>query len=385
VAERLDLSVPILHGPGCAAEVAACLAALPARRALVVTDPGVMAAGHAEVVIRALAAAGLHVAVFDDVHENPTTLDVRACADAARSHRADLLVAVGGGSSMDAAKGCNFLVTNGGDMRDYWGVDKAPEPMLPFVAVPTTAGTGSECQRFALISDPNTHAKMACGDRKALARMAFLDPVLTLTQPPFVTACTGMDALSHAVEAAVTRRATPESTRLARDAFRLLIHALPTVMREPANLAARAAMQLGAAMAGAAIEYSMLGAAHAAANPLTAHHHLVHGQAVGLMLPGVVRFNGRDPAVATTYRELLTYAGLAAADCPSPDAVARLETLLRERLTDTALAAPLAAFGLTGDDLPRLSRDAAAQWTAQFNPRPVAAPDFEELYRHALA
>lgn len=383
--ERLELSVPVLHGAGCAAEAASCLADLTGRHALVVTDPGVMSAGHADVVIRALEAAGFHVGIFDAVHENPTTLDVQACVEAARTHRAEVLVAVGGGSSMDAAKGCNFILTNGGRMQDYWGVDKAPEPMLPFVAVPTTAGTGSECQRFALISDPQTHRKMACGDRKTLARMAFLDPVLTLTQPGFVTACTGMDALSHAVEAAVTNRATPRSVALARDAFRLIVHALPTVMEDPGNLPARSDMQLGAAMAGAAIEFSMLGAAHSAANPLTAHFDVVHGQAVGLMLPGIVRRNGRDPAVAAGYRDLLAHADLVAPDCPPPDAVAHLESILRQRLVCTGLAAALGDFGVSEDDLPQLSRNATEQWTAQFNPCLLDETDFENLYRDALS
>src|SRR5439155_13420275 len=132
--------------------------------------------------------------------ENPTTRCGEECVASARSARIDALVALGGGSSLDTAKGCNFLLTNGGTMRDYWGVGKASKPMLPLLAIPTTAGTGSECQSFALISDEQTHQKMACGDPKAAAAIALLDPRLTFSQPARVTSCTGIDAIAHVVE-----------------------------------------------------------------------------------------------------------------------------------------------------------------------------------------
>ena len=134
------------------------------------------------------------VARFERVTENPTTEVVDDCVAVARQEQSDFLVGLGGGSSMDTAKGCNFLLTNGGRMEDYWGVGKALRPMLPLIAVPTTAGTGSECQSFALIAHPQTHVKMACGDPKAAARVAILDPELTLTQPAALAAATGMDA-----------------------------------------------------------------------------------------------------------------------------------------------------------------------------------------------
>ena len=137
---------------------------------------------------------------------------------------------------MDTAKGCNFLLTNGGRMEDYWGVGKATRPMLPLIAIPTTAGTGSECQSFALITHPQTHVKMACGDPKAAARVAILDPELTLTQPPAVAAATGMDALSHAIETAVTRRRNPISQMLSREAFRLCARGLGWVFEHPQDV-----------------------------------------------------------------------------------------------------------------------------------------------------
>src|SRR6185295_4503976 len=154
--------------------------------------------------------------------ENPTSRCVDDCLSVAKSAGIDTIIGLGGGSSMDTAKGCNFLFTNGGRMQDYWGVGKAARPMLPFIAIPTTAGTGSECQSAALIVDEETHQKMACLDPKAAARIALLDPALTLTKPRRVTALTGLDALVHALETSVTTRRNSISSLFAREAFRLV-------------------------------------------------------------------------------------------------------------------------------------------------------------------
>ncbi|HTH48335.1 MAG TPA: iron-containing alcohol dehydrogenase, partial [Candidatus Limnocylindria bacterium] len=171
-------------------------------RVLLVTDRGIVAAGHAERARLSLSRAGLEVTLFAEVRENPSTADVAGCLAIAQAARVDLIVGLGGGSSMDTAKGTNLLLTNGGQMQDYWGVGKATRPLLPLIAIPTTAGTGSECQSAALIADETTHQKMACLDPKAAARIAVLDPELTVSQPPRVTAMTGVDALAHAVETA---------------------------------------------------------------------------------------------------------------------------------------------------------------------------------------
>jgi alcohol dehydrogenase len=313
---------------------------LGVRRALLVTDKGIIAAGHAGRACGFIAAAGLQVEVFDQVRENPTTLDVARCVEFARKAEVDLLIGLGGGSSMDTAKGCNFLLTNGGEMRDYWGVGKATKPMLPLIAVPTTAGTGSECQCAALIADEETHQKMACLDPKAAARVAILDPLLTLSQPSAVTACTGVDALAHALESAVTRKRNPISAIYSREAFRLCFLSLARVLESPRDVEARARMQLGAAFSGLAIENSMLGAAHSAANPLTAHHGVVHGQAVGLMLPGVIEFNALLPEIETIYLDLAMHVGLRS--------VHDLASGVRKELTLAGLSAPLASLGGNG-------------------------------------
>ncbi|MGD0261716.1 MAG: iron-containing alcohol dehydrogenase [Verrucomicrobiota bacterium] len=357
---------------------------LAAKRVLLVTDRGIVSAGHAGRVQALLETAGMEVTCFDQVQENPSTRCVERCVEVARGSAIDTIVGLGGGSSMDTAKGCNFILTNGGQMKDYWGVGRATRPMLPLLAIPTTGGTGSECQSFALITDEQTHQKMACGDPKAAARIALLDPVLTLSQPARVTACSGIDALAHALETLVTITRTPLSLIFSREAFRLAIGGLPRVLASPADLEARGWMLLGAAWAGTAIENSMLGAAHAAANPLTAHFGVAHGHAVGMMLPHVVRFNARKPVVARAYAEVACAAQIARPS-ETPEAAAehlagRLESLLEL----AGLPRTLEHCGAKPEDLPRLASEAARQWTAQFNPRTVTASDFQHLYNSAL-
>lgn len=357
---------------------------LGARRALVVTDPGILAAGHVERACRALRRAAIEPVVFDRVHENPSTRDVDECVRAARDAGVDTLIGIGGGSSLDTAKGCNFVLTNGGRMQDYWGYGKADRPMLPLIAVPTTAGTGSECQSYALISDEETHQKMACGDPKASARVALLDPCLTVSQPRAVTACAGIDALAHTVETAVTCTRNELSALYSREAFRLTVNHLERVLKEPDDVEARARMQLGAAFAGTAIENSMLGAAHAAANPLTARFGMVHGQAVGMMLPHVVRFNGEDPAAAEIYRELAAFAGLIPGETGPREAVAALVARLQELLAVAQMPRSLAVCAVDEAAVPALAAEAAGQWTAGHNARCIEAEGFERLYRLAL-
>jgi alcohol dehydrogenase len=354
------------------------------RNALLVTDHGIVAAGHLDRACSALNAAGVSVTIFDAVKENPTTREVDQCLEAAHAVRPHLIIGLGGGSSMDTAKGCNFLLTNGGRMQDYWGVGKATKPMLPLIAVPTTAGTGSECQSFALIADEKTHQKMACGDPKAAPSVAILDPLLTVTQPRQVAACTGIDAIAHSVETAVTKKRNELSWLYSREAFRLTIANLEHVFQQPENLEARAAMQLGAAYAGTAIENSMLGAAHSAANPLTAHFGIIHGQAVGIMLPHVVRFNAQQADAAVIYAELARSADLATWRDRTEQAVRALIARIESLLQGSQLPLSLSALNIPQSQLPQLAEEAAAQWTAQFNPRTITASDFETIYAAAL-
>jgi alcohol dehydrogenase len=361
----------LISGPGSVDLVGQLAREISGTRVLVVTDSGVRKAGHADRVVKSLRRAGIDTAVFDRVEQNPTTEHVAAGVELAREHASDCLLGLGGGSAMDCAKGINFLLTNGGRMEDYRGMGKATRPMLPSLGVPTTAGTGSEAQSYALISQVGTNAKMACGDKKAMFRAVVLDPQLVASVPRQVIGIAGLDAVSHAVESYVTRRRNPISQLLAREAWRLLQTHLPIVMKDPEDLEAWGAMLLGAHLAGAAIEQSMLGAAHACANPLTARFPIAHGVAVGMMLPHVIRFNASH--VGPLYDELG-----GAGEPPS-----LLEDRVCELLSIAGLPVSLRDFQVPKDCLPELAAEAEQQWTAEFNPRPVGRVELLELYEAA--
>ena len=377
-----QLRTRILFGPGKLPELGAIAAGLGTGRALVVSDPGIIAAGHTPRGIASLEQAGLAVALFDGVHESPTTEHVDAGLVIAKGFRPDLIVGLGGGSSMDCAKGINFLYSCGGRMQDYWGEGKATGPLLPMIAVPTTAGTGSETQSYALVADAQTRVKMACGDKRAAFRVAILDPELTLTQPPLVTALTGIDALAHALESYVTKRRSAMSLAFSREAWRHLAPNIGRVLAEPRDLEARGAMQLGACLAGLAIENSMLGAAHALANPLSAEYGIVHGEAIALMLPHVIRHNGRQ--VESWYRELVACAPATLfADNQHTATIALAEFVLGVS-RQAGRPATLREAGVRREALPRLAAAAAAQqWTGKFNPVELSTDDYLQLYEAA--
>jgi alcohol dehydrogenase len=374
----------VVFGPHSVKRVAEFAREQGAERVLVVTDPGIVGAGHAQRVEHILQAEGLGVVLFDRVRENPTTGCVESCVKVAKAASIDTLIGLGGGSSMDTAKGCNFILTNGGRMHDYWGVGKAKAPMLPLIAIPTTAGTGSECQSATLIADEHTHQKMACLDPKAAARIAILDPVLTLSQPPRVTACTGIDAIAHAVETAVTTARHPLSLMYSHNAFKLCVPSFPRVIQNPGDLEARGRMLLGAAFAGMAIENSMLGATHAAANPLTAHFDVVHGMAVGMMLPHVIRFNAAHESAALAYAELASAPEIACVSEGVAVAVDALVARIEALLNAAHMPRSLSECGVKRALIPILAEEAARQWTANFNPRPIAVKDFAKLYEEAF-
>ncbi|MBA4188788.1 MAG: alcohol dehydrogenase [Planctomycetaceae bacterium] len=349
-------------------------------RVLLVTDPGLEHAGHPQRATRIMTEANLAVFTFDGVKENPTEREVDAGVVFARTHNVDCIVAVGGGSSMDCAKGINFILTNGGRMADYKGHDKAKKPMLPSVGVPTTAGTGSEAQSYALITDERSHLKMACGDKKAAFRVAILDPEVTLSQPKSVTAVTGIDAVAHAIESQVCTKRNPLSQMCSVAAFRHLDQNFEVVLRSPNDLAARSGMQVGAYLAGMAIENAMLGVCHSCANPLTAHYGITHGVAIGVMLPHVIRFNAaQNPEIDGLYAGLLGDFGRVSAKPAAEVLAARV----CELTAAAGLPQSLKECGVSESILHLLAEEANQQWTARFNPRPIGEADIHKLYQSA--
>ena len=369
----------IVFGDGALARLPELARELSFSRALLVADCGIVSIGHAARAAALLNGAGIATFGFHDFDSNPDDRMVDAGRAFASAHAVDSIVAIGGGSSLDCAKGINFVLTNGGTMRDYWGFGKASRPMLPSIGVPTTAGTGSEAQSYALISDAQTHVKMACGDLNAAFRAAILDPALTVSQPREVAALAGYDAISHAVESYVTAKRTAISDAFALHAWQLLAGNYERVLTSPNDLAARGAMLVGAHEAGIAIEQSMLGATHACANPLTARYGTVHGAAIAVMLPHVVRWNADH--VGERYADLLRVAGLEAG---AENAAERLASRLEDLARPAGLASTLRQIGAVRGDFDTLAADAATQWTGTFNPRPFDAAGARELYERAF-
>jgi len=356
----------VVFGAGEFARLGEVARELGGTRCLVVADPGIVSAGYAPEAIRSLKARRMTVHGFHEFQPNPTSAMAEAGGAFATPLGIDLIVAVGGGSSLDCAKAINFLISNGGKMRDYWGYGKASRPMLPMIAIPTTAGTGSEAQTSATLVDSETGARMSCGDGKGSFRVAILDPKLTTSQPAPLAAATGYDALSHALETLVTTRQTALSECFSRSAWRLISSAFERMLRNPEDLEARGAMLLGAHFAGLAIENSNLGAAHACAYPLTDEYGLAHGAAVATVLAQVVEWN--TDVAGACYRELFP------GDLPAR---------LRKLAEMAGLPSNLRDAGIPEEALPRLAEEAAKQWTGKFNPQPFHAAAALEIYQAA--
>jgi alcohol dehydrogenase len=367
----------VIYGPGTLARLGELARELGFQRTLLVSDEGLVQAGYVAAATRSLAEQGIASVTFHGFGHDPDSDMVARGAALAREQKIDSLVGLGGGSSMDCAKGIDFVLTNGGTIADYRGYAKTTKPLLPMIGIPTTAGTGSEAQSYALISDAKTHEKMACGDPGAAFRVAILDPELALTTPRTVTATTGYDAIAHAVESFASTKANPLSDVFAREAWRRLDANYERVLAQPDDLEARGAMLMGAHLAGLAIECSMLGATHACANPLSARYGTVHGVAIALLLPHVVRWNAN--AARPRYAELLALSGRRARQ-PARALADRLE----EMAVAGGLPRGLRAAGVAEDDLKHLAEEAAQQWTGRFNPRAFDAAGALELYRSAF-
>jgi alcohol dehydrogenase len=368
----------VVFGAGVIGQLGELARELNFRRTLLVADHGLVASGHVDEAVGPLEKAGVEVIRFHDFEVNPDSRMIENGTAFVAPLKIDSIIGLGGGSSMDCAKGINFLLTNGGQMADYRGYGKATQPLLPMIAIPTTAGTGSEGQSYALISDAASHAKMACGDPKAAFRIAVLDPVLTLSQPRSITATSGFDAIAHAVETYVTTKRNPLSELFSREAWRLLEPNYERVLSQPDNLEARGAMQLGAYYAGVAIENSMLGATHACANPLTAHYGTAHGAAIAMLLPTVVRWN--EAIAGNDYERLLSWSSIGGRNNhmpPTEELARRLEALAGAG----GLSTNLRAEGVKETELPELAAEAAEQWTGTFNPRPFDKQGAIEVYQ----
>ncbi|WP_291045041.1 iron-containing alcohol dehydrogenase [Herbiconiux sp.] len=369
-------------GAGRVREVGEVTAATGASSALIVTDAFLAASPVVAVVRTSLEAEGIAVHVFDGVMPNPTTAALDAGSDLARDLGVGAIVAVGGGSSMDAAKGIALGAVNPqrGSALDYRS--EFERDALPIVAVPTTSGTGAEVNAFGVVTDTETHRKFYVGSTTALARAAVLDPELTVGLPPRATAATGMDALTHAVESYLSRRANPYSDGIALQVVSTVAEFLPRAVADGADLEARAQLLLASHVAGVGFSHTGLGLVHGIAHPLGGRFDIPHGLALCIVIEDVLRFNR---AVREERLARLAFA-LGAGDTRVDDAAnasAAIEAVA-ELARTVGMTARLGDFGVTPDDLASLAQDTLDDAVTANNPLEPSAADVVAILERAL-
>lgn len=371
----------IIFSPGAAERVGAIARELNARRAMMVTDPGVQRVGLDGSVMESLQREHIETSVFREVEPNPTTKNVGDGLALAKEFSPDVMIALGGGSALDTGKAINLLRTRGGKIEDYRGASKGGSQLPPFIAIPTTAGTGSEVSPFILISDPVTHAKIVIRDIHMIPDVALLDPTLTISMPRQITVSTGVDALVHGIEAFVAKGSQPFSQAMALEAVDTIYSTLPSVTERPDDIEARGRMLIASNLAGMAFALSYLGLAHSMANPLTRVSGMAHGMAVGMVLPYVIRFN--EPVARKEYASMTNRIFGRHSPSDPGEATLKLASSLRHFLASLGLPENLKAAGVPEDCLEEMAVEAIQQATARSNPREATLDDVKVLYRYA--
>jgi alcohol dehydrogenase class IV len=368
-------------GGGAAARIAALLGRFGLSRPLIVTDPVMVKLGLVRRITDPLEAAGIVCTIFSDTVPEPVDTVVEAGVAVARGGAFDCLIGFGGGSPIDTAKAINilFAAAPGARMRDFKVPVAADTAALPLIAVPTTAGTGSEATRFTVITDTETDEKMLIAGLGALPLAAVVDFELTMSVPPRTTADTGIDAFTHALEAYVSRRANPVSDAYARSAMRLIGANLRKVWQTPQDRDAREAMMLGATLAGLAFSNASVALVHGMSRPIGAHFHVPHGMSNAMLLPAVTRFSLN--AALPRYAESARLAGFARADDADQLAGARLIEALEAINAELEVPTPQ-GFGVARADwdalLPKMAEQALASGSPGNNP---AVPDAAEIMK----
>jgi len=351
------------------------------RRPLVVADPGVAKAGLVDRVVASLGGS-VPVAIFTDVESDPDARSVDAGVRLARSSESDVIIGIGGGSAMDVAKVIGVMLTNPGNIRDYNGMGKIGKPGAPVIAIPTTSGTGSEMTIWSVLSDKDKKTKFGVGSVLNCARIALLDPELTLSLPPAITAATGIDALTHALESYVNTATQPISEAMSEQSMALIARSLRVAVSYPSNKHARSDMLLASTIAAMAFNSTRLGLAHAFAMPLGSRFHIPHGLANAIMLPVVMRFNlpgnlAKFARIAQIFGERIEALSLREAADRSVIAIEQLQV-------DIGIHQRLRDFGMTEDDLDDVAAEAIQSGNVAVNPRKPTLEDMKALLRAKL-
>ncbi|HWD57902.1 MAG TPA: iron-containing alcohol dehydrogenase [Stellaceae bacterium] len=369
-------------GGGALGELAELLARFGLRHPLIVTDPFIAKSGILDRATSLLAGAKMQWAVFDDTVSDPTTEIIGAGVEKLREAPYDSLIAIGGGSPIDTAKGMSVLHANGGAMRNYKVPNDIPKIGLPIIAIPTTAGTGSEVTRFTVITDTETDEKMLIAGLACCPTVAIVDFELTLTMPLRLTADTGIDSLTHAIEAYVSKRANPYADGMARNAMGLIARNIRTACAEPNNRVAREAMMLGATTAGMAFSNSSVALVHGMSRPIGAFFHVPHGLSNAMLLPEITAFSA--PAALDRYADCARAMGVTEEGEGSQAAVARLLDALHALNDDLKVPSPK-AYGIAksryDELLPTMASQALASGSPANNPRVPSQDEIIELYQ----
>lgn len=371
-----------LMGVGSSKEAGPQAKALGATKALIVTDKVLNQLGVAARIQGQLEEAGVKAVVFDGAEPNPTDTNVADGLAMYGKNGCDAIVSLGGGSAHDCAKGIGMVATNGGNIRDYEGINKTKKPMPPFVAINTTAGTASEMTRFCIITNTSTHVKMAIVDWRCTPNVAINDPVLMIGKPPALTAATGMDALTHAVEAYVSIAATPITDACAIKAIELIAEYLRPAVANGANLEARDKMAYAEFLAGMAFNNASLGYVHAMAHQLGGFYNLPHGVCNAILLPAVCEFN--LIAVAKRLGDIAVALGESIDGLPPVDAAAKGIAAIRKLSKAIGIPAGLKELGVKEGDLPTMAENAKKDACQLTNPRTATLQQVVEIFKAAM-
>lgn len=355
---------------------------LGAHRVLLASDPGVVAAGWTREVTELLEAEGLVVTPFLDISPNPRDSQVMAGAERYKSSGSDFIVAVGGGSVMDCAKGIGIVASNGGFILDYEGVDQVPVPMPPLICIPTTGGTSADVSQFAIITDSSELVKIAIISKAMVPDVALIDPRTLLTMDPYLTACTGMDALVHAIEAYVSNAHSPITDLHALEAIRLVAANLRESVSNPGDFRLRNQIMLASLQAGLAFSNASLGAVHAMAHSLGGYKDLPHGECNALLLPHVMDYN--FPAAPERFQRIGEALGADFRGLTERESRLKLIQTVMDLRTACGIGEGLGARGVRGDDVGRLASKAIEDPCNATNPRPPSVGDLKAIYSEAL-
>lgn len=371
-----------LIGAGSVSEVGKQSKILGGSKALVVTDKPLIAAGVVEKVTRVLEQSGIDFVIYDRVQPNPTVENVEGGIALYKKEKCDMIIAVGGGSSIDCAKGIGLVITNGGSIKDYEGVDKSEKPMPPFITVNTTAGTASEMTRFTIITDTDRRVKMAIVDWHVTANVSINDPELMVSMPASLTAATGMDALTHAVEAYVSTIATPLTDSAALKAIELISQYLRPAVANGEDMEARDKMAYAEFLGGMAFNNASLGYVHAMAHQLGGFYDLPHGVCNAILLPHVERFN--LIACPKRFVDIAIRMGENVEGLSTMEAADRALEAIQRLSRDIGIPSGLKEVGVKEEDLPILAENAMKDACSLTNPRKATKEEIIQIYKDAM-